>query len=219
MPESAYGIYRIPIERVNGNSYLVARGDEVIVVDTGIPGNAERIIGEVGALGPGRRISAIILTHYHIDHSGSAADIRAATGAKVYVHEADAPFVSGEQRPPLPPTVPKETLDAYSWMKPVRPDAILRDGDVVFGFRVVHVPGHTPGSIALHDGRSLFAGDNLNVRDGSIGGSPAPYDWDNSRAKESLRRLLGLEFDVLLPGHGPPVIGDASAKARKALGI
>ena len=217
MAELVHGIYRLPIEQVNGNSYIVVSGGDVIVVDTGIPGNAERILKEASSLG-GARISAIILTHYHIDHSGSAADLRAVTGAKVYVHGADAPFVSGKERPPFPPTVSKETLSAYSYMKPVEPDVLLRDGDIVFGFRVIHVPGHTPGSIALHDGRVLFAGDNINVRDGAIQGSPAPYDWDNAKAKESLGRLLELEFDALLPGHGPPVVGRASEKVRMSLG-
>ncbi|BBE42396.1 MBL fold metallo-hydrolase [Conexivisphaera calida] len=217
MAERVYCIHRLPIEQVNGNSYIVVSGGDVIVVDTGVPGNAERILKETNSLG-GAKISAIILTHYHLDHSGSAADLSAATGAKVYVHEADAPFVSGRERPPFPPTVPKETLSAYSYMKPVEPDVLLRDGDIVFGFRVIHVPGHTPGSIALHDGRALFAGDNINVRDGAIQGSPAPYDWDNAKAKESLGRLLELEFDVLLPGHGPPVVGNASEKVRRSLG-
>ena len=210
-----YCIYRIPIEQVNGNSYVVVVGGEAAIVDTGIPGSADKILREIDAIGA--KVSAIILTHYHLDHTGSAAELRAATGAKIYVHEADAPFVSGRERPPLPPTVPKETLEAYSRMRPVEPDVLLRDGDRIFGFRVVHVPGHTPGSIVLHDGRALFAGDNVNVRDGSIQGSPAPYDWDNARARESLRRILELEFDVLLPGHGPPVVGDASKRAREAL--
>ena len=217
MAERVYSIHRIPIEQVNGNSYIVVSGGDAVIVDTGIPGNAERILKEADSLGSAR-ISAIILTHYHLDHSGSAADLRAATGAKVYLHEADVPFVSGRERPPFPSTVPKETLSAYSYMKPVEPDVLLRDGDLVFGFRVIHVPGHTPGSIALHDGRALFAGDNINVRDGSIQGSPAPYDWDNARARESLGRLLKLEFDVLLRGHGPPVVGNASEKVRRSLG-
>ncbi|MGC9116793.1 MAG: MBL fold metallo-hydrolase, partial [Conexivisphaera sp.] len=215
-PELVYGIYRIPIEQVNGNSYIVVRGNEALIVDTGTPGNAGRILKEVESLG-GARVSAIVLTHYHLDHSGSAADLRAATGARVYVHEADAPFVSGRERPPLPPTVPRETLSAYSSMKPVEPDSLLRDGDVVLGFRVIHAPGHTPGSIVLHDGRALFAGDNINVRDGSIQGSPAPYDWDGAKARESLGKLLELDFDLLLPGHGPPVLGDAAEKARRSL--
>ncbi|PMP94905.1 MAG: hypothetical protein C0167_03595 [Nitrososphaera sp.] len=72
MAERVYGIHRIPIEQVNGNSYIVVSGGDVVIVDTGIPGNAERILKEADSLGSAR-ISAIILTHYHLDHSGSAA--------------------------------------------------------------------------------------------------------------------------------------------------
>lgn len=216
MHEAVYSIFRVPIESVDGNSYLVLRGKEAAIVDTGVPGSAGQILEAIRNVGS-PRVSAIILTHYHMDHTGSAAELKEATGAKVYVHEADAPFVSGRERPPFPSTVPRDVVERYSRMRHVEPDALLKDGDVVFGFRVVHVPGHTPGSIALYDGRSLFAGDNMNVREGSIQGSPAPYDWNNEMAKESLRKLLSLDFDVLLPGHGQPIVGEAAEAARRAL--
>jgi len=217
MADLEFAVYRVPIEQVGGNSYLVFRGSEVVVVDTGTPGNGKRIVDEATNLGG--KIKAIILTHYHIDHAGSAAEIKQSTGANLYVHEADAPYVSGKERPPLPSTASSEASRAYAGYRPVQPDGTLKEGDSLFGFRILHVPGHTPGSVALYDGRFLFSGDNMNFRDGRIVGTPVVYDWDREQAATSVRRLASLSFDVLLPGHGVPVVGSASERARLDLGL
>ncbi len=217
MADRVFAVYRVPIEQVGGNSYLVFRGDDVIVVDTGTPGNGDKILKEVASLGG--RVKAVILTHYHLDHAGSLKEIKDATGAEVYVHEADAPYVSGKERPPLPPTAPADAARAYSHYRPVQPDHIVKEGDAIFGFKVLHVPGHTPGSMALYDGRFLFSGDNLNFREGKVQGTPAAFDWNREKAAASVKRLASLSFDVLLPGHGNPVVGSASERARADLGI
>jgi len=99
----------------------------------------------------------------------------------------------------------------------VRPDSLLKDGDEVAGLRVIHIPGHTPGSIALYDGTLLFSGDTLNVREGRVQGPPPQYTADMRQAIASVRKLLSLKFDVLLPGHGDPVVGRASEKALQDL--
>lgn len=215
MSEEIFSIKRVKIEQVEGNSYILVKGNDVAIIDTGLPGSAEKIIKAVEALGPGRMVKAIILTHYHIDHTGNAAELKAATGAQVYAHEEEAPFISGEKPLPLPPSLSRERYAAF---KPVSVDRALKDGDEVFGFRVIHIPGHTPGSMALHGHGMLFSGDTLNARGGSIQGTPAEYDWNRELASRAVRRLLELEFDILLPGHGDPVVGRASELARSALG-
>jgi glyoxylase-like metal-dependent hydrolase (beta-lactamase superfamily II) len=215
MSEKVFEVFRIPIEQVDGNSYIIARGDEGMVIDTGTPGNAQMILKAASSMNI--KISSVIITHYHLDHTGSLKDLKKSTGAKVFVHELDAPFVSGKEKPPIPSTAPQEAKQAYSWYSPVEPDVILKDGDSIFGFRVIHVPGHTPGSIALYDGRFLFAGDNLNFRDGRIQGTPAIFDWKQELARESLKKLVLLDFDILLPGHGKPVLNSASEQVRKSL--
>jgi len=207
------GVYRVLIPETYGNAYVVVRGGRAVIVDTGIPGKAQAILNAIQSAGLSpSSVEAIVLTHFHLDHSGSAEELRAATGAKVYVHEADAPYLQGLQPPPFPKEAPRETLEAYRLFKPVRPDSLLKDGDEVAGLRVIHIPGHTPGSIALYDGTLLFSGDTLNVREGR-GQDTA----DMRQAIASVRKLLSLRFDVLLPGHGDPVVGRASEKALQDL--
>jgi glyoxylase-like metal-dependent hydrolase (beta-lactamase superfamily II) len=91
------------------------------------------------------------------------------------------------------------------------------------GATVVHVPGHTAGSIALHfpAERLLICGDVIDHRRNRLGPPPKPFTDDMDQAVASLRRLAELEFDVLCPGHGVPVVGGADEQVRamvRALG-
>lgn len=202
----------------NGNIYIVVRHGRAVVVDTGIPGKAGAVLEALSSLGlRPSSVEAIVLTHFHLDHSGSADDLRRATNAKVYIHEADAPYLQGLLPPPLPREAPKEAVEAYKWFKPVRPDVLLREGDEILGLRVIHIPGHTPGSIALYDGTHLFSGDTLNFREGRVTGPPPSFTADMQQALRSVRRLLDLQFEVLLPGHGDPVVGGARERALNDL--
>jgi len=83
------GVYRVLIPETYGNAYVVVRGGRAVIVDTGIPGKAQAILNALQSAGLSpSSVEAIVLTHFHLDHSGSAEELRAATGAKVYVHEA-----------------------------------------------------------------------------------------------------------------------------------
>src|SRR5450759_5555238 len=97
--EVADGIFKIDGVRI-ANVYLVATEDGLLLVDTGMPGNARRILSFIE--GMGRKPSDlrdIVLTHCDIDHIGSAAELKRLTGARVAIHELDAPVLSGQQRP------------------------------------------------------------------------------------------------------------------------
>jgi len=101
----------------------------------------------------------------------------------------------------------------------VRVDRSLHEGDsldLLGGATVVHVPGHTPGSIALHfpSERLLICGDIINHRGSQLGPPPKPFTEDMDQAIASLHRLAELDFDVLCPGHGPPLVGGADEAVR-----
>jgi glyoxylase-like metal-dependent hydrolase (beta-lactamase superfamily II) len=84
------------------------------------------------------------------------------------------------------------------------------------GATVVHVPGHTPGSIALHfpSERLLICGDTIGHRGDRLGLPPKPFTVDMKQAIASIRRMAELEFDVLCPGHGAPIAGGAGEQVR-----
>ncbi len=189
-------------ERVNlgfVSAYVLVRGSQAAVVDTGVPGSAgaiEEVLGRVG-LGWGD-VPHVVITHLHGDHQGSLGDVLAqATGATAYAGEADVPQI---QSP--------------------RPLTSVGDGDEVFGLQIVHTPGHTPGHVAVWDPEAsvLVAGDALNGGDafggapGEVAGANPDFSPDMDSANQSVRKLAALQPDVILFGHGSPVDGGAAAK-------
>jgi hydroxyacylglutathione hydrolase len=214
------GIHQI--EGVNANSYLVVAGKEATLIDTGLPGSSKKILGfvEKAGLKPSD-IKTIIITHHHPDHTGSLARLKKATGANVAVHLEDADYVSGKKKQVIQAknlrTFLFKLLRRFFGSKPVSPDIILKDGDMICGLTVIHTPGHTPGSIALYDRgkRIIFVGDTLRYAKGKIAGSPELFSSDMEKAKRSIEKIAKLDYEILLSGHGKPLMPNASEKVRE----
>ena len=217
-------IYRV--DGIKGvNSYIASNGGKTVIIDTGFPNSSGKILAQLKVLGLSlQSVEHIILTHYDLDHTGGAAKLRAATGAKVAIHEGDALVLKGKER------TRKISVKGFRRLlffikrktifrtKPIEPDILLKDGDELSGFKVVHTPGHTFGSICLHGKGALFAGDSLNTGGaGEVNYARQGACVDFEMAKESVRKLAGLEFSVLLPGHGEPVRGKAKEKFHKLI--
>lgn len=99
--EIVEGIHQV--DGVNANVYLLIDGEELTVVDTGMPKSAEKILNYIHKINrQPSNISKILLTHCHIDHVGSAYELKRITNAKVGVHQEDADFVSGKKTMPGP---------------------------------------------------------------------------------------------------------------------
>lgn len=197
------GIFRI--DRVEGNVYLVVSDQGLLLVDTGIPGSAGRICRFIEAMGRDpRELGDIVLTHFHADHVGSAAALRARTGARVAIHELDAPVLTGEQAPESRMLLVRVLYALL--VRRMQPDRLLRDGDTIAGLRVVHIPGHTPGSIALvsEDG-VVFSGDALLTdKHGTVIPPDPKLAEDPDQALASAGAIQALHPRLLLPGHGAP---------------
>jgi glyoxylase-like metal-dependent hydrolase (beta-lactamase superfamily II) len=102
----------------------------------------------------------------------------------------------------------------------VKPDLLLKEGDEIEGFKIIHTPGHTPGSISLYGKEVLFSGDALQVnRKGNLTPSRKLMASDIKQAWESIRKInnLNLEFKILLPGHRKVILKDASKMLKDLL--
>ena len=224
--EFGRGIYLIPKIR-GANTYALLEENQVdhhlTLIDTGMPGNASRIMDFVRTLGRGRTVTCtIVLTHPDIDHSGSTAELKGRLGnVKVAIHEADAPRLAGEE--PL-----KEVRGLFRLLfmvgspfmrfKPTTPDVLLKDGERVDGLSVIHTPGHTQGSICLYSemSKAMFVGDALRTdKNRNIKLPSAAMSSNVEEAKSSVRKISSYEFELLLPGHGPPILMDASRKVKE----
>ena len=195
------GIHQI--DGIIGNSYAI-NGKKIVLIDTGLPDNSRKIINYIRVTlkrNP-NEVSTIILTHFHPDHTGNVYELKNLTGAQVAIHCDDAGYLSGKKEWPMDLKI-----------KTLTPDVLLKDGDKIAGLTCVHCPGHTPGSIALYDPnrKILFIGDTLRFTEGAIHGPPENFTMDMDMAKESIGKILALEFDAMLSGHGEPLVPGARA--------
>ena len=202
----ADGVYKVDSVRA-GNVYLVAIDDGLLLVDTGMPGNARRIVAYIESIGrQPAELRCVVLTHCDIDHIGSVARRKELTGARVAIHRLDGPVLAGQQRPqkggPL-----MSMFGRLIRVRHVVPDLLLEEGDSIGGFQVMHVPGHTAGSLALHraDG-VVFSGDALlSDKQGEIRPPRARLSLDPAQARTSAERIKALPMKLLCTGHGAPV--------------
>lgn len=145
----------------------------------------------------GVRIKYIANSHAHIDHILGVREVQAQTGATFLLHPADLPIARGSAE------LAKRLIGAEI-EPPPDPDAYLADGDEIevegLKLKVLHTPGHTPGSVCFYANGVLFAGDTLFA--GSIGRTDLPGgDYDQEMAS-IVERLLVLPDDtIVLPGH------------------
>jgi glyoxylase-like metal-dependent hydrolase (beta-lactamase superfamily II) len=218
MREVAEGVFEIRILFVH--AHLVVVDDGVVLVDTGLPGRSARI---EQALREARttigKVRTILLTHWHADHTGNAAELRRRTGARIVAHAIDAAVISGATPLPLN-TLQRLSVRVIGTPEPVRVDEALRqDGPFsVPGFTAIHTPGHTGGHVSFlvdRGGGVLFAGDAAAGGRRTVRRSPRVMTADPAAARSSLGRLAEARFDVAVFGHGPAVRSHAVERFKK----
>jgi glyoxylase-like metal-dependent hydrolase (beta-lactamase superfamily II) len=206
LTEVAEGVFEIGILFVH--AHLVVVDDGVVLVDTGLPGRSERIEQALrethSAVG---NVRTILLTHWHADHTGNAADLRRRSSARIVAHAIDADVISGAEPLPLN-RLQRLAARLTGTPEPVGVDeALHRDGPFsVPGFTAIHTPGHTAGHVSFlldRGGGVLFAGDAAAGGRRGVRHTPRLMSADAAAARASLARLAEARFDVAVFGHGP----------------
>jgi glyoxylase-like metal-dependent hydrolase (beta-lactamase superfamily II) len=209
MSEVAKGIRRV---KGFSNSYLVEQPDgKLTLVDCGMQAGGEKILAELTSMG--RKpddVTTIVLTHAHSDHVGGAKKLKAATGAKLAAHEAEAAYVTRDSKFPRAKGamgILSVIMGVFVRVAPAEVDVRLKEGDKVGRLGVVNSPGHTPGSIVLVDDetKSVFTGDAVVSGKGGLMGPNKAFTMDMAEALRSVAKISGLRFETVLPGHGDPV--------------
>jgi glyoxylase-like metal-dependent hydrolase (beta-lactamase superfamily II) len=217
------------LDSVYTNWYLLEEGGRLTVLDAGLPGDWREFSSALSRLGHAHAdIDAVLITHHHHDHAGNAERLR-SSGARVFSHPADAPYLRGERhlsnrgvvrflwRPWYALYMLRYLAKGITRTPPVAELDKLADGevlDVPGSPRVVHAPGHTAGSCALflEDRSLLFSGDALVTLDVARGprgrAGPqivrGPHTADADLAADSLDLLAATNAETVLPGHGEP---------------
>ncbi len=236
--EVADRIYRLGAELVNW--YLVEDGGRVTVVDAGLPKQYDQLPSALAKLGHTLNdVEAILLTHAHSDHIGTAATIKSVSGAAVHVHRADVALARGTARSSNERHYIRDMYHPHSWKvfaflmrngvsktPPVHEVTAFEHGeslDIPGRPRVIHTPGHTDGSACLElaDRQAVFTGDAL-VTLSMVTGERTPrimprsFNKSSRQALESLNELAGSEAELVLPGHGEPWHGNVAAAVTLA---
>jgi glyoxylase-like metal-dependent hydrolase (beta-lactamase superfamily II) len=229
----APSLHRIGSDLVN--SYLVEDGGAITVIDAGLPGHWRELRSELTTMGRSLDdVRAVVLTHGDTDHIGFAERLRRERGIPVYVHERDAARARGEEKKPNTGWGPIKIgpLSRFLWYSARRGGLRTRPVTEVVTFaggatldlpgapRIIHLPGHTPGSVAVHvpSVDALFVGDAMttgHVLTGARGPRPAPFTLEPEEALESLTRLEDVQATWVLPGHGAPWNGGVADAVRR----
>ena len=184
-------IQKLTLGLYQTNTYLLTNDTEALVIDPGY--EADTILDAL----TGKTLKAIVLTHGHFDHVGAVKELVAETGCEVYIHAAESTM------PPMVTAGPLYYTRTYD------------EGDTItpiegVSFKVLHTPGHTPGSVCLLLGNDLFSGDTLFAC--SFGRTDLP-GGDSRKMMESLRRLANLQGNYFIhPGHGGSTTLDAEKR-------
>jgi glyoxylase-like metal-dependent hydrolase (beta-lactamase superfamily II) len=213
--------------------YLLASEGELTLIDAGLVLKMDKVIAGIERAGcTVSDLKAIVLTHYHHDHVGCAAGLSRLSGAKIAAHQDEVVYITREKKLPAKSLVKRllfrlfDRLALWAWdpkhethIKKV--DLPLKEGDIVKalgGLQVLHVPGHTPGSIALYHPirQMLFCGDTITNRS-KIRCSPWHASVDVDQARHSARRLASYPVEVAYFGHGDPILEQAGLKIKEAI--
>lgn len=210
------------------NIYLLADDGGVTLYESGSVGMADRI-GEAARERGG--LKRVVLSHAHADHRGGAS----ALGAPVYCHPAERPGAEGDGwfsaydlaavRNPLVRTIAPGAIHRMDG-GPLQIEGGLEEGDEVAGFRVMHLPGHTPGLIGLwreadrlaivSDAVFVFDPFTLTARPGAARMPPKPVRPDDAAARASIRRIAELDPAQVWLGHYGPLTGDVRGQLERA---
>ncbi|MFD4796907.1 MBL fold metallo-hydrolase [Streptomyces anulatus] len=207
-----------------GQAYLWRDGTELTLIDAGDIDAAAAIEDAIRTLGlDPAGIRRIVITHGHRDHYGAAQELADRHGAEIIAHALDAPVVRGERPVPEPDLLDWE-LPLWEHgltvpeAPPTRVDREVTGGEVLpfgDGARVVHAPGHTAGSIAIHLPLHgvLFTGDTVaSVERVMLG----VFNVDRAEAAATFRRLAALAPRTVCVGHGDPLTENAAAEMEAA---
>ncbi len=217
--EVAEGIHWIKDRFVN--VFLVEMDENLMLIDSGMNKKAKSIMNYVSTELESRKIEKILLTHHHTDHTGGLHYLYQHLKPRIFVSEEDEIYVSGKEKRPVPRNKILYPLyfiiKPFMNPKPVTQLELIHDGELIDGFTTYHLPGHTMGSMGFLRDNVMFSGDAGITKKGKVRLGTSIFAESMDHAQSSLKKMATLEFDMILSGHGAPILEDASQRVKEAV--
>lgn len=235
----ANDVFRIPTGL--SNAYLVGEPAAWVLIDAGTDGYADKIRAAAASrFGQGSRPEAILLTHGHFDHSGSAGQLARAWNVSIYAHRLEIPYLTGRSKyPPPDPTVggfmsfmmrffPNKAYDYDGLVKPLTANV----STALARWQIIETPGHSPGHVSFFRSTDSFliVGDAFTTvnqdsaldmlrKKKEVCRPPVYYTCDWETAHESVEKLAALNPRILAAGHGEPMSGPKATQQLHELAL
>ena len=200
--------------------YLIETENSLILLDSGFDKKAKRLIPEIKTVEEetGRSLTSIIVSHHHIDHTAALWKLEEEFNVPIYAHAADLPIILRKKKPPRGEGVLGFIFHQLIKLSRYHPPKAVHDiSEKQFPFKILHLPGHTDGHIALYDEthKTLFSADLFTLTEQKIKYPPKFFTQSNKQNKESVRKLYEmlkskqLLIENVFPSHGEFHIKDA----------
>ncbi len=205
------------------NAYIIDNQDGITLIDTALNKKAVSFQNYIAKELENKPINHIYLTHHHSDHTGGLHYLNEHYHPVVYSSEKDGEVITGKRKAPKPNSLLLKVLfplaKPFFTSKTITSTEILVDHQTSSDFTVYHLPGHTLGSLGYLKSNVLFAGDACRINDkkGEVLIGAKAFTESMSESYKSLERLSKLDFDILLAGHGTPILSDAKMRVLDAV--
>ena len=212
------GRFPVGVFLVRADSAPGGRGGWVLV-DAGAPGFVDTVLDQVTAVTGEQPPHTLVLTHGHLDHAAAAQAIRGRWKIPIAAGRAEIPYLVG---PTAYASIPAKS-PVYRLIQMSPPPLVgrnvqlpLDEGMQLDGLRVFHTPGHAPGMVSLLHAadRALLCADTFYNIGGKLGDPAGVFTYDPALNHESQVRLAALDFDHLIPSHGPAILNTGQQAAQ-----
>lgn len=189
------------LDSTKGANCFLVFDKELVLIDTGHSFIGKRMLKEMQRLNISPTdIKHILLTHHDIDHIGNVRRLQEITGATVWAHEEDIPFITGK----------KDRLGFKKYIGKLFSKKIIEDiqpfgNEMKVGnIQIIHTPGHTPGHVCMLFDGVLFAGDLVEYKRKKLTPFPNGWNWDTQKLMQSIDSLKNTEYEWVCMAHGKP---------------
>lgn len=197
------------LDSTRGNYAYIIHDDDVILIDTGRPGQGKGILKELNSMNiRPEDIKHILITHHDVDHIGNLALLEKVSDARIWASKEDIPYINGDKNRP---GIKRMVSILMRTGKPGNISTYPQKQEIE-DIKIIPTPGHTPGHVCLLYEDVLLAGDLLRNSKGQLKPLASFMNDDETALRKSIDKIDQFSFKWVCPAHGEPIKIDNNRK-------